>query len=79
MWDRDELVFIEVKMRSSNDYGHPEEMISWQKARRLQKTARSYIHRHRMYRYFWRFDIVAITAGVKETETLHLEDVFRQD
>ena len=43
LWDKDTLVFCEVKTRSSLNYGHPLEAISKQKINRISKIASYYI------------------------------------
>lgn len=79
MMDRDELVFVEVKLRSTDLFGHPEEMISWRKARRLTKTALTYFSRYGNDRLFWRFDTVAITGKGDGYEIAHFKDTIRDD
>lgn len=79
MKDAQELVFIEVKMRSSTAYGQPEEMISAGKKRRLLKTALCYIERKAMEDIFWRFDTIAITSDSHREEIQHFTDTIRID
>ena len=46
MKDKEELVFVEVKMKADNRSGHPEEMVSITKERRLKKAAWAYLVKH---------------------------------
>lgn len=62
MRDRDELVFVEVKMRANNAIGHPEEMVDWKKKKRLLHAANQYLQFNQEENDFWRIDIVAITG-----------------
>ena len=43
--DDDTICFIEVKARSSSDYGNPEEFVTKRKQERLWRTASIYINK----------------------------------
>lgn len=79
MKDGQELVFVEVKMRSSTAYGHPEDMISFEKKRRLLKTALCYITDKGIEDIFWRFDTMAITGDGHQEDIQHFTDTIRID
>lgn len=79
MRDGDEIVFVEVKLRSSSGYGRPEEMVSWDKAKRLSKTALYYMDRKHYTDIFWRFDTIAISIQGNDYEIFHLKDTIRED
>ncbi len=57
--DGDILVFIEVKMRSYSDYGHPSQMVRRRKQKLIVDAAMAYM---RSIQYEWeiRFDIISI-------------------
>lgn len=61
MYDRDTLVFVEVKHRATTRHGHPLEMVNAQKRRRLIRAATLYLARHDLA-CPCRFDILAITG-----------------
>jgi putative endonuclease len=79
MMDRDELVFVEVKLRKTEFFGRPEEMVSRSKGQRLSKTALSYIESKELENVFWRFDTIAITLQRNHYEIFHLTDTIRED
>ena len=56
----DWLVFLEVRIRSGNDFGRPEESITPQKGRRLIATAETYIQSRRDLPPDWRIDLVGV-------------------
>ncbi|NNM84794.1 MAG: YraN family protein [Phycisphaerales bacterium] len=56
----EDLVFIEVRTRSSEDFGPPELTIGHNKQRFLRRSARWFIARRRLERLTPRFDVVAI-------------------
>ena len=61
----DFLVFIEVRTRTSNSYGTPEESVTTQKKERLIALAEAYIEDRDDLPSSWRIDIVAIELGPK--------------
>jgi len=59
--DTQEIVFVEVKTRTSNDFGWPEESINKKKRLRLAKTANKYLKDNKYpFDQNYRFDSIAI-------------------
>jgi putative endonuclease len=56
------LAFIEVKTRSSREFGDPWEFVDWQKQQILRRTAEEFIADYNLGDYTYRFDIVAVVA-----------------
>jgi len=54
------LVFVEVRARSTSEYGTPEESITPSKAQRLIKVAQGYLQEQGESAREWRIDLVAI-------------------
>lgn len=67
MMDQDILVFVEVKHRTTNRYGHPLETVTAQKRQRIIRAAKLYLARHAASNPC-RFDIVAITGSPPSLE-----------
>ena len=59
-YEGDTLVFIEVKTRSSAEFGEPWEFVDWQKQQILRRTAEDFIADHDLGQYAYRFDIVSV-------------------
>jgi putative endonuclease len=74
-WDKDVLVFVEVKARKNSD--PPQDAVSFQKQQRIVRAAHAYMTKHRLHDTPYRFDVVAVTArpGAKP-EFLLLRDAF---
>lgn len=75
-WDRDMLVFIEVKSRHSEEYGSPDRAIDEDKKRRIVRAARDYARHAEVPWERVRFDIVNIILGAPPAVT-HYRDAFR--
>lgn len=58
--DGDYLVFIEVKTRSSDDFGFPEEAITERKKAHLRRAAEGYLYLNRLDNIDCRFDVISI-------------------
>ena len=69
------LVFVEVKLRTTDVFGYPEEFVNEKKAAKIMEGADQYI-----YELKWkgniRFDIVAIRQIKDQTELVQIEDAF---
>ncbi len=63
MQDGDIVVFVEVKTRTSDSFGTPEESISRPKRQRLLRAAWAFLQERERIDSFWRIDIVAIKAS----------------
>ena len=66
------LVFIEVKTRSSRDYGDPWEFVDWEKQQRFRRTAEEFIVRFNVAQYAYRFDIVSVVFPGERAEEIAL-------
>ena len=75
-FDVDQLVFVEVKARSSTDFGEPEDFVDDAKQHHLERASAAYIEQ-----VDWngeiRFDIIAINF-IKHREPVikHIKDAF---
>ena len=70
------IIFIEVKTRSSEAFGYPEEFVSNAKQRLLEQAAQDYIeimdHKGEI-----RFDIISVLLTPdKQFKITHIEDAF---
>ena len=70
--DRDCLVFVEVRTRSSADFGTPEESVTRAKREKLVSVALAYLQTHRNLPESWRFDVVAVEVD-REGQTTRIE------
>ena len=61
-FEGDLLVFLEVKTRSSAQYGEPWEFVDPQKQLILQRSAEEFIAEYDLGRCAYRFDIVSVTG-----------------
>ncbi|MEA3297960.1 MAG: YraN family protein [Chloroflexota bacterium] len=62
---RDCLVFIEVRTRSSSSFGSPEESVTQAKRSKLIFTALTYISSHSKLPEQWRIDVVAVEVDAQ--------------
>ncbi|WNJ17238.1 YraN family protein [Pontibacter sp. G13] len=78
--DPAELIFVEVKTRSSEAFGYPEESVDEAKKKLIFKAADSYVYEKQMSTVPVRFDIISINMQNPEHPLIHhIEDAFRMD
>lgn len=72
----DVTVFVEVKTRSSQAFGYPEEAITKQKKQHLIESSQAYLQEHPELDGDWRIDVIAIQSldGKKEICIEHFEN-----
>ncbi len=64
------LCFVEVKARSSDAFGRPEEVVNSHKQRRLTAAAYVYLEKNRLELRNMRFDIVSVNLNSGESTIL---------
>jgi putative endonuclease len=70
--DKDTLVIVEVKYRSTKDFGHPLESITKPKIRKILKTTEMYIAATDIKYKDIRFDVISVTdKGIE-----HIKNAF---
>ena len=58
-FDKSTIIFIEVKLRSNDNFGSPVEAVTQAKLKRIYNSALWYISEHKS-NYDYRFDVIAI-------------------
>jgi putative endonuclease len=73
----DLLIFVEVKTRTSQTFGKPEEAITAQKKLHMLQSAEAYLLQHPDYAGDWRIDVVAIyQSGPGNPEIVWFENAL---
>ncbi len=73
---RNVIVFIEVKARTCNKYGLPQEAVTPKKQEQIRKVALAYLQKLKKDYNEIRFDVIAITVkdGIPQIE--HISNAF---
>jgi putative endonuclease len=75
--EKDTLVFIEVKTRTSLRFGSPLEAVDQRKQRRMSRAALDYILKHKLDDRAARFDVVAVLMRPGEKPRIeHIRNAF---
>jgi len=74
--DKDFLVFVEVKTRSTFKYGFPDEAVNFRKEKMLIEAAEIYLEKKDLYNEV-RFDIVSIVKNERDEKVYHIVDAFQ--
>lgn len=70
----DWLLFVEVKTRTTSDFGEPEEFVTDAKANHIFRAADQFIHNIDWHGHV-RFDVVSVKLGPMP-EIIHFEDAI---
>lgn len=73
--DEEYIIFVEVKTRSNNIWGNPEEAVSEAKIKRIVEAADFYIKYYDIAKSA-RFDVIAITLSANSVKIKHFDDAF---
>lgn len=77
---KETVVFVEVKTRTSHQYGLPEEAVTPHKMRAIRKLAAEWLHVAKPHVENLRIDVIAVTltltgAGIESARIEHFEGV----
>lgn len=70
--DGDDLIFIEVKTRSSIKFGTPAEAVNFTKQQQIIRVAQEYISRHNLFHKNIRFDVITVLLKKDEIPEIEL-------
>ena len=74
--DKKELVFIEVKTRTNDIYGHPVEAVNFFKQKHWLNTVKYYLYINHMENEFVRFDVIEVYLNKNSYRVNHIKQVF---
>jgi putative endonuclease len=75
--DGAQVVFVEVKTRTSDAFGRPSEAVNAQKRRRIARVASSFLVRSGWTETACRFDVVEVLPVGAGWRVTHIPDAFR--
>jgi len=74
--EKDTLVFVEVKTRTTTEFGPPQLAVNSSKQRQLSKVALNYLKEKHLEEVKARFDVMAILLAQKGEEIELIRDAF---
>ena len=73
------LIFVEVKTRSSQDFGNPEESVTEIKKQHMADAAEAYLQTRPEHDGDWRVDVVSVRRKANQPpEILHFENALSE-
>lgn len=75
-WDADQLAFVEVKTRSSGEFGDPDAAVDIPKRTNMIRAAADYLRRAGLDWSRARFDTVSVVIGRRGAEVQLQKDAF---
>lgn len=74
--DKKEIVFIEVKTRTSNKFGTPSEAVNKIKQKHMLQTIKYYLYIRNLSEEFIRIDIIEVYIKDNEYKVNHIKQAF---
>lgn len=74
--DKDEIVFIEVKTRSGNDFGKPSEAVNYIKQKHIYRTAQYFLYKFNLMENLVRFDVIEILIKNGKFNINHIKQIM---
>lgn len=74
--DRSVICFIEVKTRSSEDFGSPQEAVNRRKQRQITKAALVFLKENKLMDVSARFDIVSVIRSKENPKIELIKNAF---
>ena len=71
-----EIVFIEVKTRSSLDFGKPSEAVNSIKLKHMYKTAQYFLYKSHSINNFIRFDVIEVLVEDGKFNVNHIKQII---
>ena len=73
---KNEIVFIEVKTRSSTNYGKPIEAVNRLKQKHFYNTAKFYLYKNKQLNRFVRFDVIEVLLKDGKFNINHIKQIM---
>lgn len=74
--DKNEIVFIEVKTRTSNNFGKPSEAVNSIKQKHLYKAAEYFLYKENFLDEFIRFDVIEVLIANGKFNINHIKQIM---
>lgn len=74
--DKNELVFIEVKTRSSSQYGRPADAVNFIKQKHLISTIKYYLYSKHLENTYVRIDIIEVYLSKNKYTVNHIKQAI---
>ena len=67
------IIFVEVKTRTSLEFGTPAMAVNSSKKKHIKSTAKIFLHLNRLYKYNVRFDVIEVFIKDGKCNINHIE------
>ena len=71
--DKDELVFIEVKTRTTDKYGVPSEAVDYEKMKHILRVAEYYLYVNKIKDVYCRIDVIEVIVEQNKYKINHIK------
>jgi putative endonuclease len=78
-WEKDTVCFIEVKTRTTDKFGYPEDALTLHKQKQISQAALVFLKEKKLFDKKARFDVVSITGSGNLPEIKLTRNAFELD
>jgi len=69
------LIFVEVKTKTNQNFGLPEQELTYQKKKRLRRAIQNYLFKKYLTDSDWQVDLIAIEISDEKKDIRHYENI----
>jgi len=74
--DKKDIVFVEVKTRTSFKYGEAKEAVNKEKQKHIYEAARYYLYKNKMEECYTRIDVIEVYVIEGKTKVNHIKQIM---
>lgn len=76
--EKNQIIFVEVKTRTNQNFGYPEESIDFRKQNKIRMTAQNYLFKEKIFSENYRFDVIGVEINqlTKKATIKHIKAAF---
>lgn len=74
--DKTEIVFIEVKTRTNNNFGSPSEAVNTIKKYHMYNSAKYFLYKHNLFEECIRFDVIEVLVSKGKFNINHIKQIM---
>ncbi|MFH1837979.1 MAG: YraN family protein [Candidatus Kuenenbacteria bacterium] len=76
--EKNQIIFVEVKTRTNQNFGYPEESIDSRKQNKIIRAAQNYLFEKKIISENYRFDVISVEINqlTKKASIRHIKNAF---
>ena len=72
----EEIIFCEVKTRTSNKFGNPKDAVNYYKKNHMRNSAKYFLYKNKLMDRYIRFDVIEVFISYNEVYVNHIFNIM---